>query len=235
MIGRIGYIGYIGRRTPRPDFLRPARRPGRLAWAACATTLAVLAVAALEAHGAWAARQAATGRLARAERAASATGPIAAAPPQRPSSAAGAAATATATATAADRRQADARQWLLRLARPWPAVWAAGEVAALDGIRWLGLDLGERGQLRLDGLAPDATQVLDAAQALRAQPQAGGTAVWRDVVVARIDRTPEGQRFEISAQLAGGGPRPAALPSAPPAAPPAAPSAARTTPPEPAR
>lgn len=208
--------------APGPDFLHPARRPGRLAWAACATALVVLAVAALDAHGAWAARQAAAGRLARAEQALSAPGPSAAAAPQRPTSAATA-------ATPAERRQADARQWLQALARPWPAVWSAGEVAAMDGIRWLGLDLGERGQLRLDGLAPDAAQVLDAARALRAQPLAGGAAAWRDVVVARIDRTPDGQRFEISAQLAGAEPRPPAptVPTAPPAA--------RAIPPEPVR
>jgi len=187
--------------VPRPDFLQPARGIGALPWAATATGLLVLGLAALDAQGAWQTRQRALDRLARAQAPASTVvarsvgGASAASAGRLPAPPSG-------DRMPAGDRPAEARRWLQRLARPWPAIWAASEVAGADNIAWQGLDLGETGRLRLDGLARETHQALDAAQALRAQHH-DGVPLWRDVVVARIDRQADGQRFEIGAQLAG--------------------------------
>lgn len=177
---------------PQPDFLRPVRRPGRLAWAACASALLVLAVAALHNHQAWQDRALSLHRLADAQQRIN----------QRP------AALRPAESRSTDNRQAEAGRWLTRLAHPWPAIWSASEAASVGGISWLGLAYGERGSLQLDGQALDAGAALAAAQALRDQRHAG-SAMWRDVALTRIEKTPDGQRFEIVAQrVASGGAAP---------------------------
>ena len=171
-------------RLPQPDFLRPVRQPGWLAWAACASALLVLAVAALDSHQAWLDRAGSLARLAGAQQRIK----------QRP------AAQRPAEARSTDNRPAEARRWLTRLAHPWPVIWSASEVASVGGISWLGLAHSERGLLQLDGQALDAGAALAAAMALRDQRHKGA-ALWRDVVLTRIEKTPDGQRFEIVAQL----------------------------------
>lgn len=173
---------------PRPDFLRPARREGGLAWLACASALLVLGVASVDAWAAWRARQQAQGRLLQSQRQAveQARARSAAIPGPAPS--------AGATSPSA------ARAWLQRLERPWPVIWAASEAASVEGIAWQSLDLRDNGQLRLQGQAVAAGPALQAGHLLRGQAQAGRN-VWREVVVARIDRQDGGQRFEIQARL----------------------------------
>jgi hypothetical protein len=190
-------------RLPQPDFLRPVARPGALAWAWLATGLLVLGAAGLEAREAWLDREQALLRLDGARHRIAA----AAAAPARPA--------ADLPAPSAERA-AQARRWLARLARPWPAVWAANENAAAEAgaIRWLGFELNEAGQLRLSGLAGDALMPQAATEALRLQ-QHLGDALWRDVVLAGIERVPEGQRFEILARLVD---RPDATPTPAPGA-----------------
>lgn len=169
---------------PQPDFLRPARREGGLAWLVCISALLVLGVAAVDAWAAWQARQQAQSSLLHSQRhaVAQARAPSAVKPNQVPG--AGAAPPSA------------AQTWLQRLQRPWPAIWAA----SIAGITWQSLDLRDTGQLRLQGQAADAGPALEAGRALRQQTQAGRS-VWCDVVVARIDRQDGGQRFEIQARL----------------------------------
>ncbi|GCL62902.1 hypothetical protein [Pseudaquabacterium pictum] len=177
-------------RWPRPDFLRPAARAGRLAWAWCATGLLVLAAAGLEGQTAWAERQQALQRQARAAQqpAASARGP--------------ASGDATRRSAEATQRAAEAARWAAGLAQPWPAVWAASETAPAS-VQWLQLAHGPGGGLRLSGLASDPAAAQAAAQALHQQ------APWQGVTLASIERLPEGQRFELVARLAGDTRRPA--------------------------
>lgn len=179
-------------RLPQPDFLRPVARPGALAWAWLATALLVLGAAGLEAREAWLDRQQALLRLDSARQRVAAAADAAARP-------------AAGQAAPGAERTAAARHWLARLARPWPALWAANESAAATAgtIRWLGFELDEAGQLRLNGLAGDALAPQAASEALR-QQQHQGDALWRDVMLAGIERAPEGQRFEILARLADG-------------------------------
>lgn len=207
-------------RLPAPDFLRPVRRPGLLAWAWCITGLLVLAAAALDGGAAWSARQQALEQRATAQRrtdrlpaaaapavdaAAAGAGPaLSPAPRQAPG---------LGTAAPIDGRRAEAQRWLQRLAHPWPQVWAASEAASVSGVAWLGLEHGERGTLRLAGLAADAGAAFGAAQALREATGSGG-ARWRDVVLTRIEKVPDGLHFELSAQLA----EPLPAPASPPAA-----------------
>lgn len=215
--------------APRPDFLRPVHRPGALAWAGCATGLLVLAAAGLDARSAWLdLRQSQQGlasarsqsppglRLAATPSASTAAASTPGRASGSPSAAAGPGGAALVAAQRqAEQRQTDARRWLQRLAHPWPEVWTASEVASegaseLDsagrsagGIAWLGFEHDGRASLRLSGLAPDAVSPQRAAQALRAQRGgSGGGAVWREVVLSRLERVPEGQRFEITAVLA---------------------------------
>lgn len=152
--------------APRPDFLRPQRGTAPLAWAACAVALLVLAVAGIEARDAWSARQV--------------VGRIAAEPPPQP------------LKKADDTAQRALRQARARLDRPWQAAFSAIEQIETPGVAWLVLDIGERGALRLQGLAPDAPTALAAAETLRRQ------GAWREVVLGRLDAAPGGlQRFEL--------------------------------------
>ena len=196
---------------PQPDFLRPARREGGLAWLACASALLVLGVASADAWAAWQAHQQAQDSLLHSQRQADerARTRRAAKPGQ--------------AASASTASPSVAGAWLQRLERPWPAIWAASEAASeagsIGGIAWQSLDLRDNGQLRLQGQAAAAGSALEAGRLLRGQAQAGRS-VWRDVVVARIDQQRTGQQFEIQASLnspvqaAGSGDRPAPAPGA---------------------
>lgn len=169
---------------PQPDFLHPTRRAGWLPWAWCATGLLVLAAAGLEAADAWRQRQDAQGRLARALQ-----------PAPRPS--------APLPDAVEARGDAAAARWLQRLAQPWPLVFGAAEVAAVDGVAFTGLSFDAQGALRLEGQADDAGSALAAAQALRSHDDEG-RAAWQGVMLSRLDSLPGpgGQRFEIVARLA---------------------------------
>ena len=179
----------MSRRWPDPDFLQPVARPGRLAWVWCATGLLVLATSALEAGAAWQGRQVALASLERRS-------------PQMPKP-------VLPTPTVSERAQArEVLTWQAQLALPWPAVWAASELAAVSaasvsgGVVWLQMDMGVGGGLRLLGQAADLAAAQAAAEALR-RPQRAGGPQWQPVVLASVDRMPEGLRFELQAQAVG--------------------------------
>lgn len=178
---------------PQPDFLRPTRRGGRLAWAWCITGLLVLAAASLEAAENWQQRQLLLQRLARAEQPVPVRAPARSAEPA-----------ADATPRALD---VQAARWLQRLALPWPSVFAAAETVAVDGTQFTGLAFDGQGplrQLRLEGQATQPGPALAAADALRAASAGDGSAagLWQDVTLARLDSAADGRRFEIVARLA---------------------------------
>lgn len=165
--------------TPQPDFLRPVRRAGRLAWAACFTALAVLAVSALEAEQAWDDRSEALEQ----------TAPRAARAPRLP-----AAASAATGSRPDEARQRALLQASERLGRPWAAALRAVEASTPRGVAWLGLEIDEAGTLRLEGLAPDAATALAATRLMQARP------AWRDVVLGRTELgAGTSLRFEIRA------------------------------------
>jgi hypothetical protein len=157
------------------DFMNPVPRAGALAWAWLATCAAVLTVAGLEAHAAWQARD-----EARAHSAAVAlTAPVAAGTAR---------ADATAprqAATPAEREAQSLRELQARRSHPWGAVFAATELPAVAGLRWLSMEHGTSGELRLQGLAPEPGAVQRAADTLRAQ------APWQQVLVARLEAQDE--------------------------------------------
>lgn len=210
------------RALPQPDFLRPAARPGWLAWAWCGTGLLVLAVSVADSHAAWQARQQVQDRLATAR-----PGPSR---DHLPTSRAGTAqATNQATTQATNQRSADqarraeAERWQQQLALPWPAVWGAGEVTP-GGVQWLLLDHGSAAGLRLAGLVQTPADADVAATTVRLQQQAGRPA-WQGVALAAVERVPDGLRVELVARLAGQDPGTATAPSPQAARPAAAPSA----------
>lgn len=159
--------------TPQPDFLRPTRGASTWVWLALGLALLVLADAAHDATLAWQERQSALAIEA----------PPAPPPPPKPDA----------------EVQRALRRAHAQLERPWPAAFAAVEAIHRPGVKWLALDIGERGQLRLEGLAPDAAVAIAVAEALR------GQAAWRDAVPGRIENTAEGPvRFELSAAMVAG-------------------------------
>jgi Tfp pilus assembly protein PilN len=162
--------------SPQPDFLRPVRRPHALAWAACATALLVLLTSGLDALQA---RQALTDAQ-DALRAAQAPPPRPPAPVDTPA------------------RKA-VRQLRVDLDKPWEDALVSIESAVVPGVSWLALDINERGQLRLEGLASDTGAALAAADALRHQ------AAWSDVLMASVDKPSAGKlRFALTASPAQG-------------------------------
>jgi hypothetical protein len=160
--------------TPRPDFLRPQRGVSAWAWVALGVSLLVLADAGHDAWLAWQARQAAPIGEA----------PVAVAPPPKPDV----------------ELQRALKRAHAQLDRPWPAAFEGIEAIQRPGVRWLALNIGESGHLRLEGLAPDAAAAIAVADALRHQ------AIWRDAVPGRIENSAAGAgpvRFELSATLLG--------------------------------
>lgn len=171
---------------PAPgDFLQPEPRASALAWLWLATCASVLAVAALEAHGAWQQRaEAQTPGAHSASLVAAREGAV-------PSSPVPPASAADGTGPALQDLQA-------RRGHPWAAAFGATELPAVAGLRWLAMEHGATGELRLQGLAKDPDSVHRAAAALRLQP------LWRHVLVARLEAH--------EAVAAGAGPAPAGSP-----------------------
>ncbi len=175
-----------GPAMPQPDFLNRVVRSA-LAWPLAAVGAVVFAAAF------WSAGQshlAAQEALAQRDR-------VAALRSTAPPSSAGKA--------AADPENRSAREAQTLLRAPWEATLSRVESAgaAAKGIDWLGLDASAaRGELRLDGLTPDKLLALQLAESL------GSTPGWAQVVLTRFSQAEPGltgQRFEISARLAGGG------------------------------
>jgi hypothetical protein len=187
-------------RLPAPDFLRPVRRPGGLAWALCGIGVLVLGMGALDAHQAWEAlsktKLSASARLVRgADVSAARILPTSRSVPGSP-------APAPATATNAQAASAKQDENLQRqLQHPWAEVWASSEAAARAGVVLLRFEHDSAGRLQLQGTAPDATSAQRAAQALRNAP------LWGDVLLSRLERADNAQRFEISASLRASGGR----------------------------
>jgi hypothetical protein len=161
--------------TPQPDFLQPLRKPHRLAWVSLGVAVGVLGLAAFDALQAWQAR----GQV-----------QVLAAPR----------ATVRPTAAPAETARLRAtRQALDGLNRPWPDAFNAIETVRVPGLTWLVLDIGERGQLRLEGLAPDAESAIAAAEVLRHRHPFG------DVLLERMDKAGDvGLRFVLLGQPAAG-------------------------------
>jgi hypothetical protein len=91
------------------------------------------------------------------------------------------------------------RQTLAQLSRPWPEAMAGVEAVDVVGVAWLALDVGENGQVRMEGQAPDPAAALAAADALRRQGR------WREVLVSRMEKSPDGLlRFALVADPAEG-------------------------------
>jgi hypothetical protein len=175
-------------RLPAPDFLQPVRRPGLLSWALCGVGLMVLGLGAWDAYQAWhlLAIARAPGKresLLLARNSAPATRP-----PARPDADLATAASAKSDANIQHQ-----------LAHPWADVWASSEAAARAGVVLLRFEHGSNGTststLQLQGTAADATTAQRAAQALR------NTSLWADVLLSRLERANNVQRFEISATL----------------------------------
>lgn len=168
---------------PAPDFLVTRERPSAVAWAAMAAATLLAATAGLDAWQAWTDRDRAVQAREQAEAASRHR-------TQR----------APATRTSAvDRteRTAALQRVSARLDHPWREVFLSTEAASGAGIAWLALEHGDGGRLRLEGTAVDVAGALRAARALQ------GDALWRDVLVSRLERNTGDapQRFELSAQL----------------------------------
>ena len=166
--------------VPQIDFMRPLPRPGALAWAACAASLALLATAAIEARAAFDLRASAQ----------------ALAPPEaKPQAAAGG-------TRVMPGRRAESAVWLAQAAHPWAQVMQASERASLPGVIWQSLEHEAGGELRLRGRSAQPGQARAVATALRRQGP------WNEVWVVRQeasgDSNPRGaEQFEIVARSAG--------------------------------
>ncbi len=174
-------------RWPRPDFLAGASRPP-----VAARVFALGGIVALLAAGtvAWS-THAEFERLARDSRSTTTRDP------GRPRSSE----VVATTEGDADARRA-ARRVSKALAYPWSAVLASLETATPAGVRWLEFDhSADGGEIRLEGLAADATS------ALRAADSFGAAKGWRDVTLVRLQRvdgrdvSSAGLRFSIEARI----------------------------------
>ena len=157
--------------SPQPDFLRPARRPQRLVWAALVVTVgAALSLAALDARDQALERETALRKKPAAK--------TAQAQPQRD-----------------DKADRAAARDLARLQRPWDQRLVAVEQLQQPGLAWLLLDIGQQGLLRLEGTVRNAASANAAAAALRS-----GGAVWQAVLLQRVEAAADAPpRFEINA------------------------------------
>lgn len=193
---RRGWRGWHSRAAtpwPQPDFLPRRQRSARLAWALLGCGVLVFAVAANEWRGVRAAQAEASLQLQRWQRAA------------RPALAPVATPVVTPVATlrsgdAAGRASADAAQALARrLEHPWQALFEATERAAPSGLHWLRMEHdSERGDLRLEGIAPNRDSLLVTLEALVANSN------WHDVMLLRVEAgegvAAGGVRFEMRAR-----------------------------------
>ncbi|MDC8785700.1 hypothetical protein [Roseateles koreensis] len=184
---------------PAPDFLGPRRHHAALAWGLAITASLVLGVSS---WGLWQSHQdqtlaaeqvqALSAELAHLR--AAQVGPSA--QPSRPIS-------SQSAATAAQTwRAAMEVQQLLQ--QPWEALLSNVEQAGLmtpppAAINWLALDYtAARGDLRLEGLAPDKLLPLQMTDRLNAAPG------WHAVMLSRFQTAEQGlsgQRFEITAKV----------------------------------
>ncbi|RVU45120.1 hypothetical protein [Rubrivivax rivuli] len=154
------------------DFLQPRPRASLLAWLWLATCAGVLAVSALEAQASWQARAEAQARPSLA----AARGMGEAAPGGSRTAAREAAPPAAEAALGTLLNELQRRR-----AHPWAAAFLASELPAVAGLRWLSMEHGATGELRLQGLAAEPGSVQRAADALRLQPH------WQTVLVARLE------------------------------------------------
>lgn len=159
-----------------PSFGAAAALAPRWGWALAATAALVLGVAAWDAADAWSQREQAQLALAQA-------GDAAPRRPVRPPSAA--------NASPADDTA--------RLAAPWAQRFAAAELAAPEGGRWLRLEQA-RGDtpLRLAGTVPTSQAAYELAQRLAEAPGVADAGVLRSEAVAVAAGAPAHTRFEIA-------------------------------------
>lgn len=168
-----------GARWPQPDFLAKRAHPPALAWAwlVCGALLLALAVdewSELETARSELQRQ--TERLRLPPRAR----PVTAAPAPRPEAA-----------------QA-AQRLVQRLDHPWRTFFEATERHAAVDVHWLRLEHdAERGDVRLEALAPNREAMLRTLDALAAAPR------WSELLLLRVEAAPFGQRFELRARHGG--------------------------------
>jgi hypothetical protein len=173
-------------RWPQPDYLPRPSRPPAIAWAALLCASLLVALAADEWLSLQAARDEMGSRLARL--------PDRRSPPT------------PADASESRPGASVAAQALVRaLAHPWRQLFEASEAHAATGVQWLRLDHdAERGDVRLDGLAPDRRAVLKTLEALEGAPG------WHEVLLLRIEpahaeaAAARGVRFEMRARLDAG-------------------------------
>lgn len=171
---------------PQPDFLPRPARPPWLAWAALLCASAVLALAIDEWIALDAAREQLQARIARL--------------PERP------VAETRSGPTSTPPGAAEAAQGLAKaLAHPWQHLFESSERHAASGVRWLRLDHdAERGNVRLDGVAPDRRAVLSTLESLAADAR------WSDVLLLRIEAAAAEDapgermvRFELRGRIGG--------------------------------
>lgn len=176
-------------RWPKADFLPAPRRPPWLAWLWMGCAALVLAVAVDD----WLALDAEREDLrALVERSQAARRASPAAAPARSTVPAGAALAASAV--------------VRRLVHPWRSLFEAAEQRAAEPVRWLRMDHdAERGDVRLEGVAPSRDAVLKTLDGLAAQPG------WSDLSLLRVELADAaaptataggGLRFELRARLA---------------------------------
>ena len=159
------YRGWLPRvAAATSDFLHPSPRVSALGWAWLGTALLVLGVAALDASSAWQARAQAFAVVQPAAPRLNVNRPVVV--------------VQTSPADAVLRT---------RQAHPWHDVFLATEAPAAAGLVWLSMDHAPGGELRLQGLAADADTVHRVANTLRNRP------AWRQVLVSRLERQPQGQ------------------------------------------
>jgi hypothetical protein len=166
---------------PQPDFLPRVDRPTPLAWLWLVCGALVLAMAADD----WLALDAARSEVRQL------TDELRPAPV--PVAARNSAGPVPAGALEA------ARTLSRRLDHPWRAVLEAAEQRAADDVRWLRLEHdGERGDLRLEAIAPSRDAMRETLEALAAAPG------WEDAMLLRAEETvppaPAGLRFELRAR-----------------------------------
>ncbi len=169
-----------GRSLPAPDFLQPQRRVHPLCWLLLAVAASAALAAAVDSHRAWQDRSLALQQHDQAEQRLARSRIAPAAQPLR----------------AAPRRRDDPAAWL---GYPWRDVFLSVEAASVAEVRWLALDHGVDGQLRLEGETGDSAGALRAADALQALPG------WTEVGLGRLekaDASGSAQRFDLKARRA---------------------------------
>ena len=165
---------------PAPDFVPRRNRPPPVAWVLLVVGVATLALAVADLAALNRQRDEALQGLARWQRQAL--------PPVHTVAVAAPDAAAVRTARAIARS----------LQYPWRDVLLSAEAAAAPGVQWLRLEHdAERGDVRLEGVAPGAEAVLRSLEALT------GARGWHDVTLTRTDGgagAVDSLRFELRAR-----------------------------------